>query len=66
MLKNGYYGHDGPSSLVLELCPGNVETVGGSTAMAATSLGDPLEPADHPGHARTLCTGLQPDMVTCI
>ena len=66
MVKSGYSGCDGPSSLVLELCPDNVETVGDSTVVAATSLGDPLDPAEHPDHARTWCTGLQPDTVTCI
>lgn len=61
MVKNGYYGHDSHSILVLELCPGKVGTV----LLAATSLGYPLAPAEHPSHARTLSTGLQLDMVTC-
>ncbi|PKU30315.1 rna-directed dna polymerase from mobile element jockey- hypothetical protein [Limosa lapponica baueri] len=51
--KSVYSGCDAPSSLVLELCPDNVETMGDSTAVAATSLGDPLDTDEHPDHDYT-------------
>jgi len=69
VVKNGFSGCDGPSkpgSGAVSWQCGISWTVGDRTSVAATSLDDPLDPAEHPGHARTLCTGLQPDMMTRI